>query len=233
MSRSTPSKTKAIVISNPHNPRGYVFSERELHFLLELGERYDLWLLSDEAYSDFLIDRSFVSLGRLDREKRRSILFNSISKNYGISGWRLGYVIANESAIFNILKVNQHLITCPATILEYYIARHFFDILKITLPQIRQVVERRNRLARYMDEIGLTYLPGTATFYFFVSKAPSKLNSEEFCTRLLLEEGVSIVPGLGYGASCDDFVRVSVGTASMDDNKYGLRKIKDLIARTS
>jgi len=226
-------KTRVIIVNNPHNPRGYVFSQAELEHLLHLAEKHNIWILSDEAYSDFLIDDGFISLGKLDREKQHSIICNSISKNYGISGWRLGYIIAKPELIFNVLKVNQHLITCPATILEYYIAKHFHEILEITLPQIRQVIEKRRELAAYMDEIGLSYLPGSATFYFFVSIAPSRLGSEEFATHLLQNEYVSVVPGLGYGKTCDQFVRVSVGTANMEDNKYGLRKIKELIEMTA
>jgi aspartate aminotransferase/aminotransferase len=84
-----------------------------------------------------------------------------------------------------------------------------------------------------MDQIGLRYLPGAATFYFFVSIAPSRLTSDEFCTRLLKEELISIVPGIGYGDSCDGFVRVSVGTASLEENQFGLRKIRELIEKTS
>src|ERR1017187_5175595 len=156
-------KTRAIIINNPHNPRGYVFSEAELEHLLAIGRKYYLWILSDEAYSDFAIDRSFVSLGRLDPDKRNAVIFNSMSKNYGISGWRIGYAIANQRLIDNVLKVNQHLITCPATILEWYLARHFDSLLEITKPQIRDVVRKREQLAEYMDQLGLTYLPGAAT----------------------------------------------------------------------
>jgi len=226
-------KTRAIIVNNPHNPTGYVYKEWEHRFLLDLAEKHNIWILCDEAYSDFLIDGSFISIGKLDRDKERSIICNSISKNYGISGWRLGYIIGKPELIFNVLKVNQHLITCPATILEYYIAKHFDRILDITHPQVVDVVRKREELERYMDEIGLKHLDGTATFYFFVSIAPSRLSSEEFATHLLQNEYISVVPGLGYGASCDQFVRVSVGTAPMDDNKYGLRKIKELIEMTS
>jgi aspartate aminotransferase/aminotransferase len=95
------------------------------------------------------------------------------------------------------------------------------------------VVENRKQLAAYMDQIGLTYLEGAATFYFFVSIGDSRLGSEAFCTRLLQEDLVSCVPGLGYGFSCDRFIRVSVGTASLDENKAGLDKIKRLIETTS
>jgi aminotransferase len=226
-------KTKAIIINNPHNPRGQVFTREELEHLLKLARKYDLWLLSDEAYSDFLLDGSFISLGALDPEKTNSVVFNSMSKNYGISGWRIGYVIGNETLISNVLKVNQHLITCPSTILAHYLAKHFDELIEITKPQIRDVVCKRSKLAGYMDQIGLEYLRGAATFYFFVSIAPSKLGSEEFCTRLLRDELICVVPGIGYGESCDRYIRVSVGTASLKENMRGLDKIKELIRKTS
>ena len=225
-------KTKAIIICNPNNPIGNVYSEGELSKLLSFAQKNNIWILSDEAYSEFVNNSSFTSLGRLDPLKSNSIIFNSISKNYGISGWRLGYVVANKDVIYNVLKVNQHLITCPATILEYYIVKYFDEILEITRPQIKDVVNKRNELGEYMKKIGLESLEGDATFYFFVSISPSKLSSEEFCTRLLNEYQVSVVPGIGYGESCDKFIRVSIGTASMEENKVGLRLIKELIEKT-
>jgi len=226
-------RTRALIINNPHNPRGSVYSEDELLALLQLAREHNLWLLSDEAYSDFVLDRSFISIGRLDREKRHSIIFNSMSKNYGISGWRIGYLIGNAEIVDAVLRINEHLITCPATILEYYLARHFYDLLEVTKPQIRDLLLKRQQLSAYMDRIGLKYLPGTATFYFFVSIAPSKLGSEEFCTRLLNEDLICIVPGVGYGASCDSFVRVSIGAATLEENMHGLNKIKSLVDKTS
>ncbi|HKR05430.1 MAG TPA: pyridoxal phosphate-dependent aminotransferase [Bacteroidia bacterium] len=226
-------KTKAIIISNPHNPTGNVYTEKELQYLLALAEKHNIWILSDEAYSDFVNDNSFISPGKIDREKKHTIIFNSISKNYGISGWRLGYIISNEKLIYQVLKINQHLMTCPATILEYYVTKYFDKILEITLPQINDLISKRHRLAKYMEEAGLKRMPGNATFYFFVSIDPSKLSSEEFCTRLLKEEYICVVPGIGYGKTCDRFIRVSIGTATYDENIYGLNKIKELIEKTS
>jgi aminotransferase len=226
-------RTKAVIINNPHNPRGYVFSKDELRLLLEMAERHNFWLLCDEAYSDFLLDGSFVSLASLDPEKKHAVVFNSMSKNYGISGWRIGYVIGNRGLIDSVLKVNQHLITCPATILEYYLARHFEELIAITKPQIRALVCERLRLAQYMDEIGLGYLPGAATFYFFVSLGKSRLGSEEFSARLLDQERISTVPGVGYGKTCDRFIRVSIGTASLEEHMHGFRRIRNLIEETS
>ena len=192
-----------------------------------------MFILSDEAYSDFLLDNeNFISLGNLDREKTHTIIVNSISKNYGISGWRIGYVITNKNLINQILKVNQHLITCPATILEYYIEKHFFDIIKITKPQIKEVVQKRKKVAEYLEKLGIFCLQGTATFYLFASIAPSKLDSVTFGNRLLDEYHICVVPGIGYGDSCDAFVRIAVGTESMERTLRGLDKMKELIEKT-
>lgn len=226
-------KTRAIILNNPHNPRGSVLSETELRFLHALAKERDLFLISDEAYSDFLDDGSFISCGVFDEAKEHTIICNSMSKNYGMSGWRIGYVIARPDMIDEILKINQHLVTCPASILEFYLSKHFHDILAITKPQIREVVTKRRQLGHYMDEVGLKRLPGDATFYFFVSIAPTNLTSEEFCTRLLREHNISTVPGIGYGASCDQFIRVSVGAESIERMKHALRVIKRLIVETA
>jgi aminotransferase len=227
-------KTRAIVLNFPHNPRGLLLPKEELEYLHTLAQRHDIYLLSDEAYSDFLLDEDkFISCGWHDPKKEHSIICNSMSKNYGMSGWRIGYVIANPDLIFQILKINQHLITCPATILEHYLVKHFDDILAITKPQMLDVVNKRKKLAAYMDSLGMTYLPGTATFYFFVSIERSRLTSEEFSTRLLMDQHISTVPGLGYGQSCDHFIRVSVGTESMERTMYGVRMINELISMTA
>jgi aminotransferase len=225
-------KARAIVICSPQNPTGRVYSRAELRYLHDLARERNLYLLADEAYSDFMADEGFVSCGVEDPEKRHTIICNSMSKNYGMSGWRVGYVISNPALVQQILKINQHLITCPATILEHYLERHFDDILEITKPQIAEVVRKRARLGRYMNELGLRHLEGTATFYFFVWIGDSSLSSEAFCERLLSERNVCVVPGRGYGESCDGFVRVSVGTESMERTMCGMRAIKELIDAT-
>jgi aspartate aminotransferase/aminotransferase len=223
-------RTKVIIINNPNNPTGKIYSVEELTYLTRLAERYGLFILSDEAYSDFLLDDdSFVSLGNIDKEKKYSIICNSMSKNYGMSGWRIGYVVSNELLIDQILKINQHLITCPATILEYYMAQHFEDVLSVTKKQIKCVVQKRMEVMQYMDKIGLEYMQGSATFYIFASIKNSKLSSEVFCDTLLNEKKISVVPGIGYGRSCDKFIRVSIGTEPLDRVFYALDEIKKLI----
>jgi len=227
-------KTKLIIINNPNNPTGKVFTKKELEHLFQLAKKHNLIILSDEAYSDFLENqKDFHSMGEFDIGKKQIIIVNSMSKNYGMSGWRVGYVISNEKFIDQILKVNQHLMTCPPTILEYYLNEYFHEIIQITKPQIQKLLGLRKDIEEYMNSISLKIEPGKATFYFFISINDSKLSSSEFAYKLLMEENVSVVPGLGYGKSCDKFIRVSIGTESPNRIKKGLEKIKDLIQKTS
>jgi len=227
-------KTKLIIINNPHNPTGKLYSLEEMSHLYNIAKKYNLYILSDEAYSDFVFDQNkFISFGDLDDKKENSIIVNSISKNFGISGWRLGYLVTNKKLIDQILKVNQHLITCPPTILEYYIEKHFDDIIEITKPQIKKLIDKRKKVIRFMDNIKLKFLPGETTFYIFLSIADSKLYSENFCTELLDKFNVSAVPGIGYGDSCDNFIRISIGSENINRLKIGLKNIKNLIKSTS
>jgi len=119
-----------------------------------------------------------------------------MSKSHGISGWRIGYLITRGDLLFQILKINQHLITCPATVLQYYLAKHFEDILSITKPQIQKVVQKRKQVAEYLDSKGIGYLSERPRFIFLSPSGSRSLSSEEFCTRLLQEYHVSAVPGL-------------------------------------
>jgi len=226
-------RTRVVIVNNPNNPSGKVLTRAELAHLHELARRRNLFLIADEAYSEFVPDASFVSCGALDPEKHHTIVCNSISKNFGMSGWRIGYLIGSGALMGEVLKINQHLLTCPATILEHYVAQHFDEILEITRPQIADVVERRREIAAFIDASSIAYLPGNATFYLFVSIAPSTLSSTDFCTRLLAEHKVSAVPGIGYGESCDHFIRLSVGTERMDRVKRGITLIGQLIRETS
>lgn len=226
-------RTKVLIVNNPNNPRGNVLSLDEIAHLYKLAEKYNLYILSDEAYSDFVVNKEqFISIGNFDKEFKFSIICNSISKNFGISGWRIGYVISNHLLIDQILKLNQHLITCPATILENYIAKHFYSILSATKPQIVTLLEKRKNIIDYIDKLGLTSLQGDTTFYIFLSIAESRLGSDDFCMRLLKESHICVVPGIGYGKSCDKFVRVSIGAEPLDKIFAALDKIKALIQAT-
>lgn len=226
-------KTKCVIINNPNNPSGKVYSEEELKKIFTLADKNQTYILSDEAYSDFVDTEPFVSMGAIDKEKKLSFIVNSLSKCFGMSGWRVGYVIANEELMNNLLKINQHLVTCPVTLIEYYLDEYFDKIVPIVKPQLMEVVRQRAEIAKFMDSVGLIYLAGTGTFYFMVSVGNSSLDSENFSMELLKKYKVSTVPGIGYGDSVSRFVRVSVGTESLERIQKGLMCIKSLIEDTA
>jgi aspartate aminotransferase/aminotransferase len=226
-------RTRAIVVNNPHNPSGRRLDAEELRALHELAERHGLFLIADEAYHEFVPEGvEFVSAFTLDPEKRHTVVCNSMSKNYGISGWRIGYVMANRQLTDQLIKLQQHLVTCAPTILSYYLAEHFENILEQTRPQIQRTVSLRNRMAGLLAERGVECLPGDATFYLFASLGASGLNSEEFAGALLDRHRVAVVPGVGYGASCDRFIRISVGTESEERLVRGVSAVASLIEGT-
>jgi aminotransferase len=231
--RAVTTRTRLLVINNPNNPSGRVYTAGELEDLLDLARCHDFFILADEAYSDFAPADVFTSLGRLDPQMEHAIICNSISKTFGLSGWRIGYVIARADLIDQILKINQHIITCAPTILQHYVAVHFQTLRDLTAPQIRAVLDKRRAVADIIDSLRLTRLPGAATFYFFLSIQPSSLGSEVFCTQLLENDRISAVPGLGYGPSCDSFIRISIGAAPLERIEYALQRIRHLIGRSA
>ena len=189
-------------------------------------------MISDEAYSDFLIDEKFTSFGVVDPLFESTIIVNSISKNFGISGWRIGYLISNPRIVYNVLKLNQHMMTCAPTPLLMYLDKHFNEIISQTEPQIKALVMRRKNIQRSFDELGIKAEAGIATFYFFVDISDSKLDSVAFCDRLLSEKYVAAVPGIGYGQTCDHHIRISFGAESEDRVYEGLKRIRHLIEIT-
>ncbi|HTD38574.1 MAG TPA: pyridoxal phosphate-dependent aminotransferase [Candidatus Limnocylindrales bacterium] len=224
--------TRMLVINNPNNPAGRTYTREELEQLYAQCRPRGVYILIDEAYSDFVVDEEFWSLARIVPDKDGIIVANSLSKNFGMSGWRIGYLISNPGFIREVLKLNQHLITCAPTVLLYYLEHYFDDIIRVTLPQVRQVVEKRNRIGALMDRLGLVRMGGSATFYFFVSLEQFPRSGLEFALELLLDHAISVVPGSAYGESTERFIRVSIGTESEERIADALALIRDKIAGT-
>ncbi len=222
-------RTRMVVICNPNNPAGRVYTRKELQKLYNICRPRGIYVLVDEAYSDFITDDSYNSMASVVSDKDGIIVVNSLSKNMGISGWRVGYVISTKDVIYNILKLNQHLITCPATLLLLYLTKYFDEILRTTLPQAQEVVNKRVEIDAYCRDIGLDSLPGTATFYLFLNIGDYKYSSLDLALYLLTKYKISVVPGLAYGKSTGRFIRIGVGVESMEDIKASLNIIKEVI----
>jgi len=222
-------RTRMLVINNPNNPAGRVYTEDDLNSIYKQCRNRGIYVMVDEAYSDFVIDEKFHSMAGVVPDKDGIIVVNSLSKNMGMSGWRVGYVISTPVVIRAILKLNQHIITCAPTILQYYMAKYFKNVTDITLPQVRDTVAKRKRIARKMDELGLERIEGGATFYFMVSIGDFPSTALDLALHLLLEHQVSVVPGSAYGASTARFVRVGVGTESEERINDALMIFRNVI----
>lgn len=220
-------KTKLIIINNPNNPSGQLYSRNELDEILKIAEENNLFILVDEAYSDFILPGDkFVSFASVDTKKEHCLIVNSLSKNMGLSGWRVGYAIAHQDVIKQLLKLNQHFITCAPTVLQDYMARHFEDILDATIPQAQEMAIKRKAVQDIMDDLGINYIKGSGTFYFMVDVSEFKGTTEELVYTLLLDDNIATVPGRAYGESTANHLRFGIGVERLEDIKMCLQIIK-------
>lgn len=223
-------KTRVVILNNPNNPAGSAYSEAALRHIHGLCRDHGATLLVDEAYSDFCVDGAFVSAGRIDPTLDHVVVVNSLSKNMGMSGWRLGYVLANARVLDDVLKLNQHIVTCAPTILQMYCDTYFDDLARCVAPQVRAVVEKRARVKAKIEQLGLEAMPGASTFYFMLDVRASGVDSETYAQRLLHERSIAVVPGRYYGASTDGFVRVGIGTEGEERIEKALIEMRRMLS---
>lgn len=220
-------RTKLLVLNNPNNPAGRIYDKEQLQYLYDICQEKGIFILIDEAYSDFIAEGdSFFSMASIAKNLNGIFIVNSLSKNMGISGWRIGYVISENKNIEILLKLNQHIITCAPTILQLYITNYFDEIMSATLPQVRETVYKKNRILKYIDSIGLKYLQGASTFYIFLNVEEIEIDTLNFCLFMLFKYGISMVPGEAYGQSTKKFIRIGIGTESEERICYALDMIK-------
>ena len=207
-------ETGMLIINNPNNPAGRLYTRAELEKLYQGCRERGIYLLLDESYSDFAPAGTFASLASVAPDLEGALVVNSLSKNLGVSGWRIGFLVAAEAFVDQVLKLNQHLITCAPTLLANYCADHFESMIEVTRPQIDALQSKRDRVSAAIDTRDLKVLPGSPTFYFFLSIENFPGTDVEFSQKLLVDDKVAVVPGSAYGESTDRFVRLSIGTES-------------------
>jgi aspartate aminotransferase/aminotransferase len=222
--------TGMLIINNPNNPAGRLYSREEIEALYNACHARGVYLLLDESYSDFAPPGTFPSLTSIAPGFDGALVINSLSKNLGVSGWRIGYLIGARDFIDHLLKVNQHLITCAPTFLANYCATHFDEMIAVTRPQIAALQEKRDRIAKAIASRGLHVLAGSTTFYFFLSIDKFPGSDVEFAQKLIVDDKIAVVPGSAYGASTDRFVRLSIGTETEDRIESALDAIRRQIS---
>lgn len=218
--------TRLIVINNPNNPAGWIYKLEQLKTLISYARSKGIYVLVDEAYSDFVASEDgFKSCTALVPEFDNLIVVNSISKNFGMSGWRVGFAVAHKQLIKKLIVLNQHTITCAPTVLQQYLAEHLFEIHDACKPQIKMLLDKRKMVSALFEEFNITTLDGGATFYYFVDISRSKMSSDEFSLMLLDKHKVAVVPGSAYGRGTDNFIRLSFGTETIDDIRTAVELI--------
>ena len=207
--RLTP-QTKVLLVNTPHNPTGAVVGEEELKKIAALAVEKDLLVISDETYDQFLFEGKHVSLYTLPGMAERTVVINSTSKTFSMTGWRLGYAIGPKELILYMNKVHQNMSTCATSFVQVGAAEAFRRGKPFTEAMVREFKERRNLVTKGLDEMkGVEYAVPKGAFYIFPRIEKLGLPSAEFCKRALEETGVATVPGNAFGRSGEGFIRLA------------------------
>ncbi len=223
-------KTKILVMPFPNNPTGAIMTKEDLEEIVDVIIEKDLFVISDEIYSELTYGSNHVSIASFPGMKERTIVINGFSKSYAMTGWRLGYACGPRVIMEQILKIHQYAIMCAPTTSQYAAV----SALKkgdADVERMRAAYnQRRNYLMRRFDKMGLQCFEPFGAFYVFPSIKEFGLTSEEFATRLLQQEKVAVVPGTAFGTSGEGYVRISYAY-SIEDLKEALERVEHFINR--
>ena len=223
-------KTKAILLNSPSNPTGRVMDRATMEKLCKLCVKYDLILISDEVYEHIIYDGAeFVSPVMFEGMRERTVLCNSFSKSYAMTGWRIGYAVGPAEIIGAMLRINENTLASPTTFVQYAA----IEALRGPQDAVRNMVSsferRRDILLEGINSIPKLSCPKLqGAFYAFVDIRGTGLTDDEFCERLLLEKRVSTTPGSGFGENGAGHIRMSYAL-SEEDLREGLFRIREFV----
>lgn len=222
--------TKAILINSPANPTGGVAGRETLEELARIAIENDLLVITDEVYQHLIYDdEEFVSIASFPGMKERTVIIDSFSKSYAMTGWRIGYAAGCREILQNMIKLHENVISCINTSSQYGAIEAIEgpqDYLKYMLDKyaIRRklIVEGINSIEK------LSCIKPKGAFYAFPNITKTGMTSEEFAVELLKKTGVVVVPGSGFGEAGEGFIRISYAT-SEEKIKEGLKRIKAFV----
>ncbi len=224
-------KTKILVLPFPNNPTGAIMEKEDLEAIAPIIEENDIYVLSDEIYAELTYtDKGHISIASLPGMKERTILINGFSKAYAMTGWRLGYACGPAQIIAQMTKIHQYAIMCAPTTSQYAA----IEALKngdADVAEMRDAYDQRRRfLVNTFKRLDLPCFEPFGAFYIFPCIKKFNMTSDEFATRLLMEEKVAVVPGTAFGDSGEGFLRISYAY-SMEALKEALGRIESFISR--
>lgn len=223
-------KTKILVLPFPNNPTGAIMTKEDLEEIVEVVLEKDLYVVSDEIYSELTYGSNHVSIASFPGMKERTIVINGFSKSYAMTGWRLGYACGPQIIMEQMLKIHQFAIMCAPTTSQYAAVEALRNG-DADVERMRTAYnQRRNFLVSELRRMGIQCFEPFGAFYVFPCIKEFGMTSDEFATRLLKEEKVAVVPGTAFGACGEGFLRVSYAY-SIDDLKVALGRIENFITR--
>ena len=216
-------KTKILVMPFPNNPTGAIMTKEDLAPIVDIIIEKDLFVISDEIYSELTYGTDHVTIAEFPGMKDRTILINGFSKSYAMTSWRLGYAAAPHRILEQMLKIHQFAIMCAPTTSQYAAVSALRDGDN-DVQMMREAYDQRRRFVLHaFKEMGLDCFEPEGAFYAFPSIKRFGMTSDEFATRFLREEKVAVVPGTAFGASGEGFLRVSYA--------YSLKNLKEALGR--
>lgn len=223
-------KTKVIIINTPSNPSGIVITKDELQNIADLSIKHNLIVLTDEVYKRLIYDgKEFHSISNLAEMKDRTVIINSLSKEFCMTGWRLGYVTAPKELIAVMTMLQENIAACAPLPSQYAAIEALTHRDEYSKMMINVFSRRKNVLIEEFSKIkALTVREPDATFYAMVNIKSTGLGSEEFAFRLLEKSHVAVVPGITYGECCEGFVRIAF-TLEEGLIREGVRRIGQFI----
>lgn len=223
-------KTKILILPFPNNPTGSIMDEKDLADIVDVILEKDLFVISDEIYSELTYGEKHVSVASFPGMKERTIVINGFSKSYAMTGWRLGYATGPRIIIDQMTKIHQFAIMCAPTTSQYAAVealRHGDD----DVCRMRDEYDSRRRyLVSTLRNMGFECFEPFGAFYVFPSIQKFGMTADEFATRLLQEEKVAVVPGTAFGECGEGFIRISYAY-SIENLKEALERIERFIQK--
>lgn len=216
-------KTKAMIINYPSNPTGGVMTEADYREIVPIIQESEIYVVSDEIYAELSFDQAFASLSQFEEVRDQILVINGFSKAYAMTGWRLGYILANPTITKALTKIHQYVIMSASTPAQYAAIEALRNGYDDVILMREEYLNRRNLLVNSLNRMGLNTPMPHGTFYVFADIRPYGLSSEEFCNELLNQEKVACVPGDAFGPHGQGFIRISYA--------YSLNHIKEACVR--
>ena len=223
-------KTKILILPYPNNPTGAIMDKNDLEKIRKIIIEKDIYVISDEIYSELTYSGKHVSIASLEGMKERTLLINGFSKNYAMTGWRLGYCCGHPDIIRQMTKIHQYAIMCAPTISQYAAV----EALKNGDEDIKMMRESYNQRRRFLlnafKEMNLECFEPHGAFYVFPSIKEFGMTSEEFALKFLEEEKVAAVPGTAFGDSGEGYLRISYAY-SLEKLKTAMERLNNFVTR--